>query len=71
MTVQQAAATRGANLVEAKRVRRIAAVAIGLAIELILIAAVLLSTIGFSPANHPTPAGAQVFAPLPALPSAH
>jgi hypothetical protein len=59
MAVQQMAVTRGANLVEARRLRRIAAVATALAIEAILIASVVLSSIGVSPAWHPTPGGAS------------
>ena len=57
MAVQQMAVTSGANLVEARRLRRIAAVATALAIEAILIASVVLSSVGVSPAWHPTPGG--------------
>ena len=57
MTVQRTAATPKANLVETKRLQRTVAVATGFAIEAILIAAVVLSNIGVSPASHPTPGG--------------
>ena len=68
MAVQQMTTSRGANVVEARTVRRLTAFVIAVGIEAILIVAVLLSTIGASPAYHPTPAGARI-APMP-LPTA-
>ena len=68
MAVQQMTTSTGANLVEARTVRRLTAFVIAVGIEAILIVAVVLSTIGASPANHPTPAGAHI-APMP-LPTA-
>jgi hypothetical protein len=38
-------------------IRRMTAVALAVAIEAVLIASVVLSTIGVSPAWHPTPGG--------------
>ena len=65
MAVQHMAVTPAANLVEARRLRRIAAVAIALAIEAILIVSIVLSTIGIAPGVGPTPGGAaRVPAPV-------
>jgi hypothetical protein len=66
MAVQQMTGTVGANMVEARRLRRIAVAAIAVAIEAILIVSVVLSTIGASPAWHPTPNGPTNPEPLPA-----
>jgi hypothetical protein len=60
MALQHVASTPRPQLVGARRLQRIAAIAIAFAIEAILIAAVVLSTIGVSPAWHPTPGGASM-----------
>jgi hypothetical protein len=57
MAIQHTATTPRAHLVEARTIRGIAAVAAALAIEAVLIASVVLSSIGISPAWHPTPGG--------------
>jgi hypothetical protein len=66
MAIQQMTGSVGANMVEARRLRRIAVTAIAVAIEAVFIVGVVLSTIGTSPAWHPTPGGVSQPAPVAA-----
>lgn len=71
MAVQRMTGTVGHNQAEARAIRRAVIVAMALAIEAVLIAIAVLSSIGVSPDYHPTPAGAQVVAPLLATATSH
>jgi hypothetical protein len=71
MAVQRITEARGATIVEATAIRRLVAVIGAVIVEAILIASVVLSSIGVSPTWHPTPGGPAGVGPVPAPTVSH